>query len=79
MTYLIFAAVSILLVGVIVGYSIAPRIHKNQMLRAKFRAYCQGKLKVRNYRDEEIRQLQLRVWRLEAITRKIHNSDQVKA
>jgi hypothetical protein len=64
------------LAGIITGYALAPQVSKALL----FRAYCKGKLSARTHREDEIMQLQRKVWRLEAITRRIGQpSDQVKA
>jgi hypothetical protein len=62
--------------GIAAGYALAPQVNKALL----FRAYCKGKLEAQAHRDDEIVQLQRRVWRLEALTRRIGQpSDQVKA
>jgi len=55
------------LAGIAAGYALAPQVSKALL----FRAYCKGKLSAQAHRENEIVQLQRRVWRLEAITRRI--------
>ena len=71
---MLLAIVFVGLAGIIAGYALAPQLNKAQL----FRAYCKGKLSAQNHRADEIMQLRRRVWRLEAITRRI-GQHQVKA
>ena len=54
-------------IGIILGYSLAPKLSNARL----YQAYCKGKLSEQDYQKDKLHKLQLRIWRLEAMIRKI--------
>ncbi len=58
-------------VGIIIGYAITPKITNARM----YQAYCKGKLSERQHREKELFTMQRRIWRLEAVVRRVENNE----
>lgn len=58
-------------VGIIIGHAITPKITNARL----YQAYCKGKLSERQHREKELLTMQRRVWRLEAVVRRVENNE----